>query len=157
VQVTLPDQFAPGDYVVSIELADAATGASATQEAVPVTMAEAEAAPVTFGFGVSVTPDGDPVRYADVTVSISNGGSAIPTATVRLHVMHDGEEVEVYPLSTNQAIPAGDSTINQRYIPADDWLPGIYTFAVEIVVVDSATGTETAIGTVPSDDTITVR
>jgi hypothetical protein len=103
-----------------------------------------------------VKPDGDPVRYGDVTVSISNGGAAIPTATVRLHVFHDGDEVEVYPLSTNQAIPAGDSTISQRYIPADDWQPGAYTFAVEIVAVDSSTGTETAIGTVPSNDTITV-
>jgi hypothetical protein len=156
VQVSLPNQFVPGDYVVSIELADAATGASAAQDEVPVTMAEAEAPPVTFGFGVSVKPDGDPVRYADVTVSISNGGAVIPTATVRLHVMHDGEEVEVYPLSTNQAIPAGDSTISQRYIPAGDWQTGAYTFAVEIVAVDSATGTETAIGTVPSNDTITV-
>jgi hypothetical protein len=156
VQVSLPNQFVPGDYAVSIELADAATGVSATQEAVPVTMAAAESTPVTFGFGVSVKPDGDPVRYADVTVSISNGGAAIPTATVRLHVFHDGDEVEVYPLSTNQAIPAGDSTISQRYIPADDWQPGAYTFAVEIVAVDSSTGTETAIGTVPSNDTITV-
>lgn len=156
LQVSLPDQFEPGDYLISIELTDATTGISTGQQDVPVTLAAAEATPVTFGFGVSVKPDGDPVRFADVTVSISNGGSAIPTATVRLHVLRDGNEVEVYPLSTNQAIPAGESTISQRYIPADDWQTGTYTFAVEIVVVDGATGTETAIGTVPSNDTITI-
>lgn len=156
VRVSLPDQFTPGDYVVSISLTDATTGVSAEQQAIPVTMAAAEETPVTFGFGVTVKPDGEPVRYADVVVSISNGGSAISTATVRLHVMRDGNEVEVYPLSTNQAIPAGDSTISQRYIPADDWQPGVYSFTVEIVIVDGATGTETAVGTVPSNDTITI-
>ncbi|MGH2549628.1 MAG: hypothetical protein ACRDHN_09570, partial [Thermomicrobiales bacterium] len=156
VQVPLPSQFAPGDYLVSIDLTDAATGTSAQQEAVPVTMAAAEATPVTFSFGVSVKADGDPVRFADVSVIISNGGDAIPTATVKLHVFHDGVETEIYPLSTNQAIPAGDSTINQRYIPTDDWESGIYTFAVEIVVVDPQTSTETAIGTIESADSITV-
>lgn len=157
VQVSLPNQFAPGDYLVSIELTDAATGTGAEQQAVPVTMAAAEATPVTFSFGVSVKPDGDPVRFADVAVLISNGGDSIPTATVKLHVFHDGVEVEVYPLSTNQAIPAGDSTINQRYIPAGDWQIGTYTFAVEIVVVEGQTGTETAIGTIESNDSITVK
>jgi hypothetical protein len=105
---------------------------------------------------MTVKADGDPVRFADVSVLISNGGDAIPTATLKLHVFHDGAETEVYPLSTNQAIPGGDSTVNQRYIPADDWQSGIYTFAVEIVVVDPQTGTETAIGTIESADSITV-
>jgi hypothetical protein len=103
-----------------------------------------------------VRPDGEPVRYADVTVAISNGGDTIPTAAVKLHVLRDGAEIEVYPLSTNQAIPAGDSTITQRYIPADDWKTGTYTFAVEIVVVDAQSGTETGIGTVESADTIVI-
>lgn len=156
VQVALPNQFEPGDYIVSIELSDAKTGTSAEQTEVPVTLAAPAETQVTFAFGVSVKPDGDPVRYADVTVAISNGGDTIPTATVKLHVLRDGAEVEVYPLSTNQAIPAGDSTISQRYIPADDWHAGAYTFAVEIVVVDPQTGTETAIGTVESADTIVV-
>jgi hypothetical protein len=156
VQVSLPNQFVAGDYLVSIELTDAATGTSAQQDAVPVTMAAAEATPVTFSVGMTVKADGDPVRFADVAVLISNGGDAIPTATLKLHVFKDGTEVEVYPLSTNQAIPAGDSTINQRYIPADDWQTGTYTFAVEVVVVDPQTGTETAIGTIESADSITV-
>jgi hypothetical protein len=156
VQVALPNQFTPGDYVVTITLSDAATGVSAEQQAVPVTMAEAEATPVSFSVGVTVKADGDPVRFADVTVLISNGGEAIPTATVKLHVMRDGEEVEVYPLSTNQAIPAGDSTINQRYIPADDWQSGVYSFSIEIIVVDGQSGAETTLGSVASNDTITV-
>ncbi|CAN5645516.1 hypothetical protein BH09CHL1_BH09CHL1_01150 [soil metagenome] len=156
VQVSLPNQFVAGDYLVSIELTDAATGTSAQQEAVPVTMAAAEATPVTFSVGMTVKADGDPIRFADVSVIIDNGGDTIPTATVKLHVFHDGVETEVYPLSTNQAIPAGDSTINQRYIPTDDWQSGVYTFAVEIVVVDPQTSTETAIGTIESADSITV-
>lgn len=156
VQVALPNQFVPGDYLVSIQLTDAASGIGAEQDAVPVTMAAAEATPVSFSIGVTVKPDGDPVRFADVTVLMSNGGDAIPTATVKLHVFRDGSEVEVYPLSTNQAIPAGDSTISQRYIPTDDWQTGTYTFGVEIVVVDAQTGTETALGTVQSNDTIIV-
>ncbi len=43
-----------------------------------------------------------------------------------------------------------------RYIPADDWQSGEYSFSIEIIVVDSQSGAETTLGSVASNDTITV-
>ncbi|MDQ3656981.1 MAG: DUF4832 domain-containing protein [Chloroflexota bacterium] len=96
VRVELPGHLPLGDYLVPLALTDAA----------------------------AVTPNGEPVRYADVTAAITNNGSDIPTANVNLIVQRDGAEVERYPLAQNQALPQGSTAFGQRYIPVDGWLAG---------------------------------
>lgn len=156
LQVILPAQFPPGDYLVSLELTDPASGARAVVPKTAAVLSAPAEEPATFTFGVSVSANGDPIRYADVTVIVENNGVEIPTATVHLHVLRDGAVIEVYPLATGQAIAQGQTTINQRYIPVDDWQAGVYSFAVEIAVVDGQSGTSTKIGIVESADTFTV-
>jgi hypothetical protein len=138
----------PGDYRVSIELEDEATGAEASFDEVPVTLAVvAEEEVQTFVVDpVSVAPNTDPVQFANVAATITNNGEAIPTANVMLNVQRDGEEVESYPLAQNQALPQGSTDFAQRYIPLDGWQEGTYTF--QLVIASVSGGTETVLATV---------
>jgi hypothetical protein len=156
VRVSLPAQLPLGEYLVSLDLTDEATGASASVSEVPVTLAESEAeAPETFVVDVvSVTPNADPIQYADVAATITNNGPAIPTANVTLVAYRDGETVESYPLAANQALAQGTTEFTQRYIPIEGWQPGTWTF--ELVVSAVSGGTETVLATVEVADEITV-
>jgi hypothetical protein len=148
IQITLPGQLPPGDYRVSIELGDEATGAEASFNEAPVTLAVvAEEEVQTFVVDpVSVAPNADPVQFANVAATITNNGEAIPTANVTLNVQRDGEEVESYPLAQNQALPQGSTDFAQRYIPLDGWQEGTYTF--QLVIASMNGGTETVLATV---------
>lgn len=164
VQIGIPDQMPPGDYLVSIDLFDNATGAHDALEKVTATLPERERpAPATavtdagpvFEIGeASVTPNGAPIQYADVGAVITNNGPAIPTANVTLNVMRDGEEVESYPLAQNQALPQGTTDFSQRYIPVDGWKEGTYTFELVISAVNG--DTETVLAIVEISDEIVV-
>jgi uncharacterized membrane protein len=156
VQVTLPGQLPLGEYLVSLDLTDEATGASASISDAPVTLAEPEIEePETFVVDqASVTPSGDPIQYADVTATITNNGVTIPTANVTLNVQRDGEEVESYPLAQNQALLNGTTEFSQRYIPVDGWQPGTWTFELVISAVNG--GTETVLASVEIADEIMV-
>lgn len=156
VRAFLPGQLPLGDYRVSLGLTDEATGATAAIADAPVTLVEPEVEePELFTVDqASVTPSGNPVVYADVSATITNNGTTIPTATITLHVFRDGEAVERYPLAQNQALPAGTTEFTQRYIPMDDWQPGTWTF--ELVIASVNDGTETVLATVPIADEIVV-
>lgn len=157
VRVILPEQFPIGDYLVSLELTDPETGASDSIENAPVTItppATPEPEPVFVVDEVSITPSGDPIRYADVATTITNNGRAISTANVTLNVQHDGEEVESYPLAENVELPTGGTTVEQRYIPVDGWQPGTWTF--ELVVSAVSGDTETFLATIDVEDKIVV-
>lgn len=156
VQVPVPEHLPFGDYHVSLNLADEATDTSASIEDVPVTLAapEVEEPEIFTVDSAAVTPNGDPVQYADVAAVITNNGPAIPTANVILNVMRDGKEVENYPLAENQALPQGTTDFGQRYIPVDGWESGTYTF--ELVISAVSGDTETVIATVEIPDEITV-
>ncbi|MEJ7901079.1 MAG: hypothetical protein WKF63_04485 [Thermomicrobiales bacterium] len=149
VRVELPGHLPLGDYVVSLALTDDASGATASLDAAPVTLAEPEEpeAPAVFIVEqAAVRPNGDPVQYADVAATITNNGADIPTANVTLIVQRDGAELERYPLATNQALPRASTGFSQRYIPVDGWRQGAYTFQLVISAVSG--GTETILATI---------
>lgn len=157
VRVGLPGQLPLGDYLVSLDLTDEATGASASLDDAPVTLAEpevADAPPLFTVDAASVAPNGDPVRHADVAATITNNGADIPTANVTLNVQRDGAEVESYPLAQNQALPQGSNDFSQRYIPVDGWAAGAYTFQLVISAVSG--DTETILATIVIEDEIVV-
>jgi len=156
IRIIIPDQLAPGEYLVSLDLADEATGATASITDTPVALAEPEIeeAPGLEIGAVSISPNGDPVQYAAVAATITNHGQDIPTANVALNVQLDGEEVESYLLAQNQALPRGETVINQRYIPLDGWKPGVYSFQLVISSVNGTT--ETMLTTFDVEETITV-
>lgn len=156
VRIGLPGQLPFGDYLVSLDLTDEATVTSASLDAAPITLAEPDVVeePVFVVDQASVTPNGDPVQYADVAATITNNGADIPTANVTLVVQRNGESVESYPLAQNQALPQGSTDFTQRYIPVDGWLEGAYTF--ELVISAVSGGTETVLITIEIADEIIV-
>jgi hypothetical protein len=156
IQVLLPGQLPVGDYVLTLNLTDEETGASAAIDSLPIVLDEPEAQQAeTFVVdAVSVTPNGDPVQYASVAATITNNGQAIPTANVTINVQRDGEIVESYPLAQNQALPQGTTEFSQRYIPIDGWQAGTWTFELIIAAVNG--GTETVLASAPVADEIIV-
>jgi hypothetical protein len=156
IRILLPEQLPLGEYLVSVNLKDEATGATASINEAPITLAEtSEAEAPTFVVDqASVRPNGDPVQYADVSATITNNGQTIPTASVTLNVQRDGEDVESYPLAQDQALPQGSTEFSQRYIPVDGWQEGTYTFQLVIAAVSG--GTETILATVDVPDEIVI-
>lgn len=157
IYIPIPDQFPPGDYLVSLDVTDAETGASDGIASAPISIAPPatpEAEPAFTVDEASVTPNGDPVQFADVSATMVNNGSDIPTANVTLIVMRDGEKVERYPLAEGKALPQGSTGVGQRYIPVDGWQPGTWTFALEVSAVSG--DTETVIATVEIPDGIII-
>lgn len=156
IQVSLPEQFQNGDYLVSANLTDEATGATASIADAPIALvATEEEEAATFAVeSVSITPNADPIQFANVTATITNNGQAIPTANVTLNVQRNGEAVESYPLAQNQALPQGSIEFTQRYIPLDGWQPGTYTF--QFVIASVSGGTETILATIDVEDEIVV-
>ena len=157
LEITLPEQLQPGDYVVSGTLTDKASKISVKIDKQAVSFVAADAAPAQFTLDpVSITPSGDPIQFANVAITVNNAGSNIPTAKVVLRVSKDGKAVEEYPLAQNQALPNGKTDVMQRYIPAKGWEKGTYTFEVVVSSVNAADGTEAVISTVTLDSKITV-
>lgn len=156
IQIALPNQLPLGDYLVSLELADEATGTNASIDAIPVTLAEVvpEEKPTFIVDLVSITPNAEPVQFANVSATITNNAQGIPTANVTLNVQRDGQEVESYPLAQNQALHAGSTDFTQRYIPIDGWQSGTYTF--QLVITSVSGRTETVLTKVDVDDVIVV-
>jgi hypothetical protein len=158
LEIALPEQLVPGDYIVSGTLADPASTFSVSIDKQTVTLQErVVVAPPQFTLDpVSVTAASDPIQFANVAMTINNDGSNIPTANVVLRVSKDGKPVEDYPLAQNQALPTGQTIINQRYIPATGWEAGNYTFEIVVSSVDSANGTEAVLASQSLDAAIAV-
>jgi hypothetical protein len=148
IQISLPEQFPAGDYLISAILTDPDTKASAIIDKVPVALTPLgiATAPTFVVDLVSIAANADPVQFANVSATITNNGPAIPTATVMLTVQRNGEQVESYPLAQNQALPQGSTEFTQRYVPIDGWQEGTYTFQLVIVAVSD--GTETVLSTI---------
>lgn len=164
IQFSLAPQFQPGDYLISLDLKDARTGAAASIKNAKATLApppapamtETEQVPPFVVDAVSITPQGSPVQYAEVTATLTNNQQLIPAADVTLIVKRDGEKIEQYPLARNQALPQGQTKIAQRYIPKDGWKAGKWTFQVVVSAVGLGTGTRTTLATVDVPGAITV-
>ena len=145
---TLPD----GTYSLSVDLTDDETNASATLEDAPIAFSAAEQAPAQFILAGDVTlaPDSANPAFANVDLTITNQGEPVPSAEVLLDVMRDGEAVETFSLAPLFSLPAGDTTIAQRYVPPTGWEPGSWTFEVRLNIIDPSTNVATTVATLDS-------
>lgn len=155
LQRALPGQIAPGDYTLSLALADEASGASDSLAGVVVTVPET-VEQGELGVSVDIVPNADPIAYANVSLGFVNDGPDIPAAAVTLVVLRDGVEVEAFPLESSLPLPNGETELTARYIPAEDWNRGTYTFQLEVVAVDRQGETETVLLVEDISDTIVV-
>jgi len=156
MEVVLPGQMPAGNYILNLLLTDEASGASAAIEDVAVEVPKA-----VDPIGVSITkasiePNAADIAFANVGVTLNNGGQEIPASNVNLDILHDGDLVESFPLATNQVLLTGENTLTARYIPADMWESGTYTFRIVVSAVDPNGGQETMLLTEDLDATITV-
>lgn len=166
IRVGIPQQLPAGDYTIDMELIDPDTGWSTTVTDAPITipppeLPASELAPVEIT-NVTIAPvppadSGDPPQYAALDIEITNRSVAVPAAQLTLLVARDGEMVEEFVLSRSLALLEVDTTIEQRYIPADGWQEGVYTFALLLESVDPTTGTETILASTEIADPIVVE
>lgn len=156
VSVPLPEQIPPGDYTLDLTLMDKASGASAEISDAEVTVVEPVDPTGVSATSVSVQPNADPIAFANVAITLNNGSQLIPAASVELVVTHDGEELERYPLASNVELPNGETEVSDRYIPANAWEPGTYTFQIVVSAVDRESEGSTVLATIDVDDEIVV-
>jgi len=156
MEVVLPGQMPAGNYILNLSLTDEASGASASIEDVAVEVPKAVDPTGVSITKASIEPNAADIAFANVDVTLSNGGQEIPASNVNLDVLHDGELVESFPLATNQVLLSGENALTARYIPADMWESGSYTFRIVISAVDPNGGQETILLTEDLDATITV-
>lgn len=145
IVVYVPEQIMPGDYTMDLVLADPESGAQAALSGATLSIKE-PADPT----GVSVTsatvePNAEKIAFANVDITLNNGGQQIAASNVTLEVMKDGEHVESFPLATNQVFLSGENTYTARYIPAEMWETGEYNFSIVVSAVDPNGGQETVL------------
>ena len=105
---------------------------------------------------IAPMPDADEPVYANVDLTITNTGAVLPNADIVLHVYHEGELVEDFNLGSNMNMSGGETEISQRYIPADGFASGEWSFTVSIQTVDPQSGATTLVVEMPLPDTVSV-
>ena len=157
--IPLDNSLAGQEYELSLELVDEASGVTATvgpqqilfsgdiPEEAPVQISQAAVVPM---------PDANDPVYANVDLTIANTGDAISNANVMLHVYSDGELVEDFALGTNMNLANGDTQISQRYIPAEGFSSGEWTFSISIESMTAQTNATTVVVDQLLPDTITI-
>jgi len=87
---------------------------------------------VNFG----VTPQYDSAAHnptsAAVDYMLRNSGQPLSRVELVLKVSLDNAPLENVPLQSFAQLPAGDSSGNMNYIPAQGWKSGNYTFRIEM-------------------------
>jgi hypothetical protein len=156
VSVSLPEQLPAGDYAMSLTLTDEASGAHDELVNAAIALAEPRDPSGLYVDTAAITPNSDPIAFANVAVTLNNGGQQLPASDVTMTVMRDGKEVEQFPLATNQVLPNGTTELTARYIPEKAWESGTYTFTITVSAVDPNGGTETVLTTYEVEDTIVV-
>jgi hypothetical protein len=154
IETGLGDQLPSGEYIVTIELRDPATGASANvsnKQISTSTSEEQEAAtapPVSFtAVSGSAKPSVDDLQFLALDVTISNTGELIADAQLSLQVTHNGVLVENYVIVSPLSLPTGDTPVSSRYIPVDGWSSGEWSFTLSVQVLDRSTGVATVLAT----------
>jgi hypothetical protein len=152
LSIPLTTPLPEGDYTVSAELTDEASGVSASVADAPITIVSAEelAAQVTVEGRVTLAPDPSDPAYADVALTITNPGQPIANAEVEVDVMRDGELVETFPLAAGIGLPSGATPITQRYVPPTGWESGTWSFVIRVNAVDTSTNASTTVATLDS-------
>lgn len=145
LEVPVPDQIAPGDYTLDLTLTDPESSATQSIESATVTVPAAENAKGVSVTSATIEPNADQIAFANVAVTLENGGSQVAASDVVLQVLRNGTPVEDFPLATNQVLLSGENTYSARYIPADEWASGTYTFRLEVSAVDPSGGQRTSL------------
>ena len=159
LSIPLEPTLAGEEYDIDVSLSDEASGTTADLEEPGIAYSGEipESAPVQLQAGtVNAMPDEAEPVYAEVDLNLLVESEPITNANVVLHVYRDGELVEDFSLSSNTTIATGESNINQRYIPADGFDSGEWSFAISIERMDRQTGSVTTLVTYPLEDSITI-
>jgi hypothetical protein len=166
LEVAIPVQMSLGTYTLNLTLADnEGTGWTAALTDVSVDLTE-RPAPL-------ATPEPDPVevanaetsngpiddgapRYVDLSIQIVNRSVAVPTSTLTLTVLRDGEMVEQLPIGQSVALLSGETSLQYRYVPSEDWAPGVYTFELTLEANDPNTGATLLLDSFTLPNTVTI-
>lgn len=145
IEVPVPDQVQPGEYTLDMTLTDPESGATDAIEGAQVTVPAAANARGVSVASATIEPNADEITFAQVDVTLDNGGPKIAASDVTLQVQRDGQQVDEFPLATNQVMLSGENTYSARYLPAGDWQSGTYTFRILASAVDPAGGQTTVL------------
>ena len=153
VTTAIPD----GDYELSVNLSDEKTGVTASMDETAFSYSST-AVPEQFVItaGVELSPDATNPAFANVDVTVTNQGDPIGKAELLLEVRKDGELVETFPLAASLALPQGETTVSQRYIPPTGWESGEWTFSLQLNVIDESTDASTTVATLDTIPAIEV-
>jgi hypothetical protein len=133
--------FPPGKYSVTVSLKDEETGTTAEGGVKDVQLAgtgtEAVQSPVTLGQStIEPGPSKDNVQFVTVNTVVSNSGDPIANGQLSLIAKKDGKEVERFPISQSLSVPTGDTPVSTRYIPAEGFTTGTWTFELLLETTD---------------------
>ncbi len=157
--VPLDDSLAGQEYELQLRLTDESSGIEASIDSQPILFSGEipEEAPVQVAqSSIAPMPDADDPVYAEIDLGIANSGEALSNANIVLHVHHDDELVEAFMLGSSMNIGSGETEISQRYIPADGFSSGEWSFTLSIETVDPQSEATTLVLEVPLPDTISI-
>lgn len=163
IQTGFGDVLPSGEYLITIELRDPETGATAIVENQQVAtttqgeLAAAEAPPVAFSAAAGILkPSAEEPQFLSLDATIANGGEPVADAELSLRVTRDGELVENYVVVSPLSLPSGETDVSSRYIPVDGWEPGTWAFTLSVQVQDRETGIAQVLSTVSLGDPIVI-
>lgn len=148
LSIPLDANLAGREYEIALDLADSSTNTHASLEPQPVLFSgeiQAEAPVQIQEVAIVPMPDADEPVYAEIDLTIANTGEQLTNATVVLHVYHNDEIVEDFTLGSNMNIATGETSISQRYIPAQGFSSGDWTFTITIETVTTQTNATTQV------------
>jgi hypothetical protein len=168
LEIAIPSQMIAGTYTlnlsltdeegtgwtaalsdISLELAERPTPV-ATPEPTPVEITNAEAS-----IGPAAASGGAP-QYVDLSVQITNRSAAVPSSTLTLTVLRDGETVEQLPIGQSVALLTSETSLQYRYVPSEGWKPGVYSFELTLEANDPNTGATLLLDNFTLPDTVTI-
>jgi hypothetical protein len=156
------EAIAEGPYQIKVHLIDLDTGSSADADVsnirVETTTSQATPVPVLISItsaAATPKPAADNVQFVQVEATIQNSGDPVANAQLSLVASKDGAEVERFPISQSLSLPTGDTPISTRYLPADGWTTGTWTFELLLESVDPS-GAAVVLGRLPVDGTVTI-
>lgn len=131
-----------GSFTVRVKLSDSETGATASTEQSGLT-AETPATPepspvVITSATASPQPSAEAPQFAAIEATIENNGEPIDNAQLSLVASKNGSEIERFPINQSLALPGGELPITSRYLPAEGWSPGIWSFELLIERVEAS-------------------
>jgi hypothetical protein len=158
-EVRLEGLLPPGEYLLSVDMQDDESGATASFEKRTLVMPEPEVEappnPITIE-AITVAANAEPIQFANVSVDLGNAGEVVPGSTLTMSVFKDGQFVEDFVLADSLALNAGITTVQQRYIPLTGFAPGTWTFNLKLESVDPNTGVTTLLLTSENAATLIV-